>query len=411
MRLKVFLLVIFAAILSFSLLSSNSVSETAEKIVSDIKLVTAEIPEIISVINAGNGRSDSTGADMAVPDRQDSPIRLNYHTEVFESIYNSANKRSTLASLGEYAYRLSEAYPATEASGRIRVELPAVMNADTLLDAIRSEGIEADVEYVSNPAPEGDVVALYYSGFSGDAIYFDPGTSVKLIASAKKPAEQMERSGRLVYITFDDGPTKNGTCKVLDVLDEFGIKATFFTLGASIDLYPDSAKAITERGHNLGCHSYSHVYSDIYNSSWAMGQEIERWENAVKSAGIETGGVHLFRFPGGSVNSYMNEYLRREMIGMVEGRGYRIFDWNVVTNDAVLYTAPEGVGNYEFIKDTFEETLQSCLSAYGDNEPIIVLMHETVGETQNQLRWVLEYFIDRGYSFGDLRDIDSWVFK
>ena len=169
----------------------------------------------------GNVRSDSAGAEKAVPDERDSPIRMNYHTEVLESIYNSVNKRSTLSSLGEYAYSLSEAYPETDASGRIRVEMPDVMNADTLLDAIQSKGIVADVEYVTNPAPEGDVVALYYSGFSDDAIYIDPGTSVKLIVSAEKPAEQAERGGRLVYITFDDGPTKNGTCKVLDVLDEF----------------------------------------------------------------------------------------------------------------------------------------------------------------------------------------------
>ena len=101
MRLKVFLLVIFAAILSFSLLSSNSASETAEKIVSDIKLITSEIPEIISVMNVGNVRSDSAGAEKAVPDERDSPIRMNYHTEVLESIYNSVNKRSTLSSLGE----------------------------------------------------------------------------------------------------------------------------------------------------------------------------------------------------------------------------------------------------------------------------------------------------------------------
>ena len=409
MRRAIILAILMIA-LSILVLSSNSVSETAERLAGDVKLIAGEIPEIISTIKADGKRTEARGREKLEPDSPDTGIFTDYHTEVIETIYNSKTKRNTLASLGEYALEITDEEPVTDVSGLTEIGWPEDLKAETFLGILEEHGIGATVEYVPNPAPAGDIIAIRFAGCSGDALYIEPGSEAVLIASAEKPAERV-KDGRLVYITFDDGPTKNGTGEVLDVLDEFGVKAAFFTLGSSVDLYPSSAKAIADRGHHLGCHSYSHVYKDIYSSSWAMGQEISRWEEAVENAGIDTGDDLLFRFPGGSVNSYMNEYLRLEMISVIEDRGYRIFDWNVLTNDAVLFTAPEGTGNYEFIKETFEETLDTCLAAYGEDEPVIILMHETVRETQNQLRWILEYLIDRGYSFGDLSELDSWTFE
>ena len=76
-----------------------------------------------------------------------------------------------------------------------------------------------------------------------------------------------------VYLTFDDGPSAN-TDQILDILDEYGVKATFFVVGK--EGYNDQYRRIVEEGHTLGMHSYSHVYRDIYESVEAYGQDLEK---------------------------------------------------------------------------------------------------------------------------------------
>ena len=136
------------------------------------------------------------------------------------------------------------------------------------------------------------------------------------------------------------------------------------------------------------------------------------WEQIVADAGITL--THkLFRFPGGSVSSYLTDYKRLTMTQMLTERGYTIYDWNVVTNDSLLSLRPEGAGTYDYIRETFKETLAKCVR---ENEgkpgaPIIILMHETVPETVDLMPWMLEYLIGEGYTFGSLDQMDgSWTF-
>ena len=98
---------------------------------------------------------------------------------------------------------------------------------------------------------------------------------------------------------------------------------------------------------------------------------------------------------------------------MLEGRGYLVFDWNVVTNDAVLYLRDDGVSPLDYIRSTFEETFARCLNENGGREgvPIIILMHETVPETVDLMPWMLETLISQGFTFGSLENFgESWTF-
>lgn len=135
---------------------------------------------------------------------------------------------------------------------------------------------------------------------------------------------------REVYLTFDDGPSVN-TEKLLDILAEYDVKATFFVTGKDKEKYGDIYRRIVEEGHTLGMHSYSHEYSTIYASMENYKEDIEMLRDFLYD---ETGVVSSFyRFPGGSSNQVAQIDIR-EMIDYLNAEGIRYFDWNVSSGDA-----------------------------------------------------------------------------
>ena len=108
-----------------------------------------------------------------------------------------------------------------------------------------------------------------------------------------------------VYLTFDDGPSAN-TDQILDILDEYGVKATFFVVGK--EGYNDQYRRIVEEGHTLGMHSYSHVYRDIYESVEAYGQDLEKLHTYLyELTGVDS---RIVRLPGGSSNTVSKDKIQ-----------------------------------------------------------------------------------------------------
>ncbi|WP_152047272.1 polysaccharide deacetylase family protein [Aureimonas psammosilenae] len=107
---------------------------------------------------------------------------------------------------------------------------------------------------------------------------------------------QVETNSPVVALTLDDGPTPEHTGRVLAILKEKGVKATFFLVGSDMEKNPDATRAIVEAGHEIGNHTYSH--SDLTLASLStIGTEIERTDAAIRAAGFE--GDVLFRPPFG----------------------------------------------------------------------------------------------------------------
>lgn len=146
-----------------------------------------------------------------------------------------------------------------------------------------------------------------------------------------------------VYLTFDDGPSDN-TDEILDILDDYNIKATFFVVGKDVDEYGDDYKRIVEDGHTIGMHSYSHNYSTIYASEEAFMTDFE----AIHDLIFETTGVDskYYRFPGGSSNKVSNTSMSVFINDLAE-EGVEYFDWNVASGDATsqAFTCDELVDN------------------------------------------------------------------
>ena len=108
-------------------------------------------------------------------------------------------------------------------------------------------------------------------------------------------------SEKVVYFTFDDGPSTTITPQLLDLLKEENVPATFFVLGKNVESHPELVKREFDEGHFVANHGYTHTYASIYKSSDAVYNEYVQCEKAVQIA-LDNPNYHtrLFRFPGGS---------------------------------------------------------------------------------------------------------------
>jgi regulator of replication initiation timing len=137
-----------------------------------------------------------------------------------------------------------------------------------------------------------------------------------------------EKDLKIIYLTFDDGPSRN-TEKILEILDEYAIKATFFVLGVDSEFGRKAYKNIADRGHTIGIHGYSHVYKDIYADKQAFIQNVDKLADLIyDAAGYET---NILRFPGGSNNTVNSaedkKAFMQELIKEITAKGYTYYDW------------------------------------------------------------------------------------
>lgn len=165
---------------------------------------------------------------------------------------------------------------------------------------------------------------------------------------------------RKVYLTFDDGPSSN-TNNILDILDTYGVKATFFVTGKEGAKAEASYRRIVEEGHTLGMHSYTHDYSVIYASEEAFMEDMEKLQRYLYDVtGVQS---TYIRFPGGSSNK-VSDVDMRLLITDVHEAGMEYFDWNVSSQDASSKPL------------TKEEILDNCLNSIERFQNCIILMHD-----------------------------------
>ena len=117
---------------------------------------------------------------------------------------------------------------------------------------------------------------------------------------AQEPEEDYSMYDKRIYLTFDDGPSRN-TDKILDILKEYDVKATFFVVGKTDEESVRAYQRIVAEGHTLAMHSYSHKYSEIYASKESFEQDLRQLQEYL----YQITGVwpRFYRFPGGSSNT------------------------------------------------------------------------------------------------------------
>ncbi len=132
-----------------------------------------------------------------------------------------------------------------------------------------------------------------------------------------------------VYLTFDDGPSEY-THQILDILDRYDVKATFFVVGKENETSQETLREIVDRGHSLGMHSFSHKYGEIYESVESFEADLLKIQDYL----YETTGVTstIYRFPGGSSNK-VSEIEMLQFIECLQEHGITFYDWNISSGD------------------------------------------------------------------------------
>lgn len=197
-----------------------------------------------------------------------------------------------------------------------------------------------------------------------------------------------------VFLTFDDGPSKTVTTRILDILKQENVKATFFVLGSRIDLYPDIVKREYDEWHYVASHGYSHIYTQIYSSPQSVLDEYNSSLISIRNAiGAPEYNPHLFRFPGGyKGGKYAG--IKEQAAALLEQNGVLNIDWNALTADSAGAETTE-----QFIAELDKEVPK--------HNSVVVLMHDAgnKGATAEALPTIIQYFRDRGFVFENFYSI------
>ncbi len=198
---------------------------------------------------------------------------------------------------------------------------------------------------------------------------------------------------KIAYLTFDDGPSSI-TPKVLDILDKYNVKASFFVIGNNTDFGKQMYKRIVDSGHAIGNHSYSHDYKTIYQSTAAFKKDFNRLQDLLEySIGFRP---QILRFPGGSDNTVSwrvgGKRVMYDLTKKVLDEGYMYFDWNADSEDAYKVNNDKDV------------IIRAVLSKSRGKDSVIILMHDALGRstTVDALPTMIESLKAQGYKFRTL---------
>lgn len=200
--------------------------------------------------------------------------------------------------------------------------------------------------------------------------------------SDEKSVPEEEGYTRKVYLTFDDGPSQY-TNEILDILAEYEVKATFFVVGKEDEKSKEALKRITEEGHTLGMHSYSHKYNDIYSSVEAFSEDMIKLQEFLYD--ITGTWSRVYRFPGGSSNT-ISKINMREFISYLDEQGIDYFDWNISSKDA----SSERLSTEQIVKN--------CIDDLETKDVSVILMHDAAGKrtTVEALPIIIENILAMG---------------
>lgn len=182
---------------------------------------------------------------------------------------------------------------------------------------------------------------------------------------------RMDPNEKAVYLTFDDGPIPEVTPWVLDQLDNYNIKATFFMVGDNIHKHPEVYQMVIDRGHRVGNHTYNHIRGFEYSSTEYL-ENTKLVDNIVHS--------ELFRPPHGHMGLRQYYTLRNY---------YKIIMWDLVTRDYSKKMRPEQVFNNvkRYVRNGSIITFHDSLKSWNN------------GNLQYALPRSIEYLIKEGYAF------------
>ncbi len=201
--------------------------------------------------------------------------------------------------------------------------------------------------------------------------------------------------GKIVYLTFDDGPIPIVTDKILDVLKAEDIKATFFVVGKEIEEREQILKRIYEEGHTIGLHTYTHNFNKLYRSSDIFISEMLKEQDMIRQLLDIT--PKVVRFPGGSAGRMTQDLLDR-----LHNNEMKVFDWNVDLQDGVQ----DGI--------SVQQIVENGTNFNPKFSRVIILAHTNSNNmnTAKALPEIIRYYKERGYEFAPIgEDTKEYYYK
>lgn len=198
--------------------------------------------------------------------------------------------------------------------------------------------------------------------------YFRP--SILLSLFYHKAVFRVPVSINKVYLTFDDGPTPGKTERILSILEQYRVPATFFLTGRNIHASPDLAQKILQRGFSIGNHGYDHIRgtSTGFRKYIADVKEGEKYSGSI-----------FFRPPYGAIGPCQYYWLRKR---------YRIVFWDLMP--------------YDFDNSMDKEQVLKIIKKHLRPGSLIVLHDNSKSNVQDLLGDIIELCWSEGYSFGEL---------
>jgi peptidoglycan-N-acetylglucosamine deacetylase len=192
---------------------------------------------------------------------------------------------------------------------------------------------------------------------------------------------------KVIYLTFDDGPSYKVTNKILDILKEKEVKVTFFVIGNQIEDREDTLKRINNEGHSIGLHTFSHKYNCVYCSEDIFIKEMVDCRNEINR--VTGTSPNIIRFPGGSYKHLNKKYLKR-----LHDNDFKIYDWNADSTDGLNpKLAPSKI-------------YRKATKGSEDLQTINLLMHCTDmhKNTCEALPKIIDYYKEQGYEFKTIEE-------
>lgn len=191
---------------------------------------------------------------------------------------------------------------------------------------------------------------------------------------------------KVMYLTFDDGPSSQVTPQILDILKKYNVKATFFVLGKNAESNPEVLKRMAKEGHSIANHSYSHDIDYVYSNPDAFMEEINKTRDIIINTAGEKSYAGVIRFPGGA---FRNE--RAEFKDTLVQNDIPYVNWNCLTGDSETKNPVSS--------DLYNKAIRTANDAQRDS--LVLLMHDTNSKqaTVDSLPAIIEYFKNEGFRF------------
>jgi peptidoglycan/xylan/chitin deacetylase (PgdA/CDA1 family) len=263
------------------------------------------------------------------------------------------------------------------------VILVLVMNIGRKVNRLEQQILLIQDETKNALVKEQELVLSDISDIDGNAVDAEEAADIAAVEmqenTHKWDGKGDSSSGiRRVYLTFDDGPSAN-TDRILDILAQYGVKATFFVVGK--EGYADQYRRIVEDGHTLAMHSYSHRYNEVYASLDAYKADLTKLHDYLYELTGED--CRFVRFPGGSSNT-VSTVSMWDLIDYLDSEDMVYFDWNVSSGDST--------GG----KKSVEQLTSNVLDNIGKYNNAVVLFHDAAGKTTtvDALAGIIEKILD-----------------